>query len=254
MDKKVELDKFYTKKEIVNLCLKTINIDEFNFIIEPSAGNGSFSDNLLRKEHLFIDIEPEGENIIKANFLDFNFDKYKNLKICVIGNPPFGRNGSLALKFIKKASSFADVICFILPKSFKKRSIQDKIPLNFHLVLEKDLPKNSFFYKENEYDVPCVWQIWEKREEAREKDIKRIPKTFKFVRKEDANCSIRRVGINAGKAFVDTDKSKQSHYFIKVNDPELFVKKVNEIKWEHNNTVGPRSISKQELINEIEGV
>ena len=51
------------------------------------------------------------------------------------------------------------------------------------------------------------------------------------------------------------DKSIQSHYFIKFNLNEKDGKDINElinnlknIKFELNNTVGPKSISKQELI------
>ena len=32
---------------------------------------------------------------------------------------------------------------------------------------------------------------------------------------------------------------------------DLFIIKYQNIKWEHNNTVGPKSISKQEFIREI---
>lgn len=42
----LSLDKFYTNRDIVNLCydvIKThIDIDKNDLIIEPSAGNGSF--------------------------------------------------------------------------------------------------------------------------------------------------------------------------------------------------------------------
>ena len=48
-------------------------------------------------------------------------------KIHVIGNPPFGRQSSLAIKFIKKSCSFSDTISFILPKSFKKDSMKKSI-------------------------------------------------------------------------------------------------------------------------------
>ena len=37
-------------------------------------------------------------------------------KIHIIGNPPFGRQSSLAIKFIKKSVEYCDSISFILPK------------------------------------------------------------------------------------------------------------------------------------------
>jgi hypothetical protein len=82
------------------------------------------------------------------------------------------------------------------------------------------------------------------------------PKWFTFVKKEETpDYSIRRVGVYAGK--IDTDietKSIQSHYFIHLNDQvdkNLFIEKYKQIQFEDNNTVGPKSISKQELIAKV---
>ena len=80
------------------------------------------------------------------------------------------------------------------------------------------------------------------------------PKGFKFVKKnENPDYSLRRVGVYAGNISKDIeDKSVQSHYFIKVEqNSDLFVIKYQYIQWEHDNTVGPKSISKQEFIREI---
>ena len=83
---------------------------------------------------------------------------------------------------------------------------------------------------------------------------KEEPKGFKFVKKnENPDYSLRRVGVNAGRLSKDIlDKSEQSHYFIKVEqNSDHFIIKYQYIKWEHNNTVGPKSISKQEFIRAI---
>jgi uncharacterized protein YlbG (UPF0298 family) len=50
------------------------------------------------------------------------------------------------------------------------------------------------------------------------------------------------------------DKSTQSHYFIKfINNKtiEQNIEKLKLLQFEFNNTVGPKSISKPELINEF---
>jgi type I restriction-modification system DNA methylase subunit len=36
-------DKFYTKIEISKMCIDMLDLSEFDLVIEPSAGNGSFS-------------------------------------------------------------------------------------------------------------------------------------------------------------------------------------------------------------------
>jgi 4-hydroxy-3-methylbut-2-en-1-yl diphosphate synthase IspG/GcpE len=82
------------------------------------------------------------------------------------------------------------------------------------------------------------------------------PKHFKFVYKIDPHdISFRRVGVNAGKIDKDTDnKSIQSHYFIKfINNKSTDdnIKLLEKINFDFNNTVGAKSINKQELIKEF---
>lgn len=247
---KYGLDKFYTKKDVVKKVLQHLNLNEFEVIVEPSAGNGAFSDEI--QNCVAYDIAPEKDGIIKQDFLKLKVDFPENT--LVIGNPPFGRNGSLAFAFIKKASEFARTIAFILPKSFKKESAYNKIPLNFHLTESIDLDDFSFTHNGEDVNIPCVFQVYEKREKLREKTKVKKTNLFSFVKKGEANVSVRRVGVYAGRAFLDLNKSKQSHYFIKVDNPKEFVRLVNEIEWEHNNTVGARSISKNELIEAYENM
>jgi hypothetical protein len=191
--------------------------------------------------------------------LDINDIKndYKNIHI--IGNPPFGRQSSIAIKFIKKCCEYAKSISFILPKSFKKNSMQKHFPLHYHLIFEIDLPEKSFLIGEKETNVPCVFQIWKYKKKKR-KSLKILkPHNFIFVKKtENPHISFRRVGIYAGKIMEDIeDKSIQSHYFIKFTNKLTIkqnIKKINNIVFTNNNTVGPKSISKQELIKEFNKV
>jgi 16S rRNA A1518/A1519 N6-dimethyltransferase RsmA/KsgA/DIM1 with predicted DNA glycosylase/AP lyase activity len=144
------IDKYYTKKEIVELCInkikENIKINKKDLIIEPSVGNGAFINNIkeLSNNYIFIDIEPEQElenvNILKEDYLDFDYKNINNKKIHIIGNPPFGRQASMAIKFIKKSCEFANTISFILPKSYKKDSMKKYFNNYFHLILEEDLP------------------------------------------------------------------------------------------------------------------
>ena len=216
-------DKFYTNSVVVDKCFESIekylNIDNEDIIIEPSAGNGSFINSIksICNNNLFYDLYPENENIIEQDFLklDLSFlEKYKNKHF--IGNPPFGKQGSIAFKFIKHLSKIASSFSFILPKGFKKESYKNRIPLDFHLLYEEDLPINSFNINNNTYDVPCVFQIWEKKSYNRIKPSKPLPINFKYVKKEEQpDISFRRIGVKAGKIDKNIEKSIQSHYFIK---------------------------------------
>lgn len=258
-------DKFYTAPNIVEHCIKNIkeNIDIQNddLCIEPSAGKGAFISAIksLFKNYAFYDLEPENSEIIKQDYMQFkhkNITRHDNQKIHIIGNPPFGRQSSLAIKFIKKSVEYCDTISFILPKSFKKDSLQKHFPLNFHMIYEYDLPVNSFLVDNKKHDVPCVFQIWVKKDTLRKVPEKMVPKKYKFVKKTEIHdISFRRVGINAGNIDKNTDnKSTQSHYFIKFDEEltnELFTK-LSEIDYNsRSNTCGPPSISKQELIKEF---
>jgi hypothetical protein len=258
-------DKYYTKDSIVNLCIellkKNIKIDKNDLVIEPSAGNGSFISDIkeLTNNFKFYDIEPEHLEIEKNDFLTLDFESLCNSsssKIHVLGNPPFGRQSSLAIKFIKKSAEFADTIAFILPKSFKKDSMQKHVPLAYHLICQEDLPEKSFLVNNLEFDVPCIFQIWVKKSIARALPDKLAPEGFEFVQKNDnPDISFRRVGVNAGNIDKDiSSKSEQSHYFIKFknksskNSLDEIIKKLKNIKFTEDNTVGPKSISKQEII------
>lgn len=259
--KRNTIDKYYTKDSIVVMCLdlvtKYININSDDLVIEPSAGNGSFIKGIksISNNSKFYDLEPENDEIIKQDYLLYNYSNIKESfnQIHIIGNPPFGRQSSLAIKFIKKSCEFCDSISFILPKSFKKDSLKKTFQLNFHLLFEIDLPDKSFLVDGLEYNVPCVFQIWEKKTTNRVVNKKLEPIHFMFVEKTDnPDISFRRVGVNAGTIDKNIEnKSIQSHYFIKFNNGKSLsenLDKLSIITYDFNNTVGPKSISKQELI------
>jgi len=258
------IDKYYTKPSVVKQCIKLIkkyiNISNNDLIIEPSAGNGSFIDNIknISSNYKFYDLEPEHEEVLKQDFLEFDYKELQSQfsNIHVIGNPPFGRQSSMAIKFIKKCCLFSNSISFILPKSFKKDSMKKHFEKHYHLIHEIDLLDNSFLVNDIECDVPCVFQIWQKKEEIRAVIKKILPLHFTFVEKKDKpDISFRRVGVNAGTITKEiNNKSIQSHYFIKfINDKtnDENIEKLKTIHFDFNNTVGPKSISKPELISEF---
>jgi predicted RNA methylase len=257
-------EKFYTKPEVAKDCIKELlkirNIE--GTVIEPSAGSGVFIKELVKIKNigqiLAYDIAPEHANskisIKKQDFLQLDTTLFK--KPIVIGNPPFGSQSSLAKKFVKKCCEFAEVIAFILPRSFKKESMQGCFTLNYHRVFEKDLPFNSFTLNDREYSVPCVFQIWEYRNNPRDKVIKySCNNTFKFVNnKEEATFAFRRVGGRAGTVVFEklNELSSQSHYFVRVLTEGIFSKeKLENMEFDVDNTTGPKSISKQELIKKL---
>jgi hypothetical protein len=246
-------DQFYTKdivaKTYIDKIVETI-INPYDYLwIEPSAGNGAFLNN-INFSKIGIDIDPKSANIQKEDFLSWSHPK-TDKDIIVFGNPPFGRQSSLAKSFITKSCKFAKVIAFILPRSFTKPSMYNVFDLSFHLVYSVELEKDSFLLNDKSYNTQCVFQIWEKKETPRKVDEKIQPNGFKYVKQNEAHdIAFRRVGGNAGKCYKSgQERSVQSHYFIKLDnlvDLDNIIKKINSHVFP-SNTVGPRSLSKCEI-------
>jgi len=255
---KDKFDRFYTKPSVVDKLLKEVVIEDYDVVVEPSAGTGSWSSKI--EDCVAIDITPEHPDILEGDFLkdDFLFDEMKKENsILVIGNPPFGRKGNQALKSINKASEFADTIAFILPRSFRKESLQRKVNKNFWLVKDIDLfdRKNpSFIFKGEDYFAPCVFQVWERRNEERDVSVKKIdPIGFEYVKKENANLVVRRVGGKAGTAYKDKieERSIPPNYFLWVDDVDKIADAINNHPFNIYDTVGPESLTKGELTSFI---
>ncbi len=257
-------DQFYTDIRVAKSCITTIiNMLPYteNYIwVEPSAGNGAFLHNVPPSyEKIGLDVEPKASDILEQDYLLWMPPTEKD--IIIFGNPPFGRQSSFAKSFISKSCKFAKVIAFILPKSFTKPSMFNAFDLKFHLVYSNELQRDSFILNGSKYDVPCVFQIWEKRNTNRVVEEKIKPQGFTYVKStEEYDIAFRRVGGLAGKCYKNDGKtySIQSHYFIKFDT--LAINQVNRIITKINshifpsNTVGPRSLSKQEasiVINDI---
>lgn len=248
---KHRLDKFYTKPEIARQCVDRIELQAYDLLIEPSAGNGSFSS--LLPHCLTFDIHPESSDILEQDWFDYLRLRDPARCVLVIGNPPFGQQNNLAIRFINHAAQFADTIAFILPLSFRKQSVQDRIDPHLHLSEEWILPKDAFLLEEESYSVPSVFQIWEWRSETRPAPQKfRTNPYFEYTRKpSEAELRIRRIGGRAGYCDDDTTASITNNYWIKVNTPyslEAVRDIVNSVQIPAREYgTGPRSISKCEL-------
>lgn len=283
------IDQFYTNTDVSSKCIEylydTLEIGINDLFIEPSAGDGSFSDYFIENKIKIdtYDIEPKKDYIEKVNFLELDTNKYKSYghKIHSIGNPPFGRQSSLAKKFIKKCSEFSDSISFILPKSFRKESYQSAFPLNFHLIKEFDLEKNSFIIDGKPHNVPCVFQIWMKLDTDRYIEPKQIETGFKFVKqpkseiidcdndypikKKNIFTDIPHFGIlragggkKCGRISLNCEDGikcyPEAWLFIKLDDKydkDVFYEEYKKINWIDDSNVGARSISKPVFIKGI---
>ena len=129
------------------LAENEINKSNFDLWLEPSAGNGAFYE-LLPPNRLGFDIrESQNPEIIIKDFLKLPVEYFtsKFNHVVTIGNPPFGKNSSLAVKFFNHCAEFSECIAMVLPKTFLKSSIQNRLNLYFKCVESFELLENFFY-------------------------------------------------------------------------------------------------------------
>lgn len=250
------LDQFYTKTEIAKQCYEKLSLYltekgvEFDLFLEPSAGSGAFFNILPNDRRMGFDLEPKCDGVVIGDFFEQDFP---NKKLISIGNPPFGKNSSLAVRFFNRCAELGPIIAMIFPLTFRKHSVQKRLNENFHLVYDWQLPKNSFVFNGDAYDVPCSFQIWKKEDRVREKvSASMTHPDFEFVLKNEADFAVQRVGVNAGAVKNDFSKcAVASHYFIRAKDKVRFLEVASKIDWNSvkHHTAGNPSVSKTELIS-----
>ena len=261
------LDKFYTIPQISKKCIESVSLiydwSKWELVVEPSAGNGSFFNVIPSDKKIGIDISPENQEIIKQDF--FTYKPQKNIKdILVIGNPPFGKVSSLAIKFFNHASNWATVIAFIIPRTFRRISVHNRLNQNFHLVFDEDIPTNPCSFTPRMM-VKCCFQIWEKREEKREfHDLPTLHIDWDFIDfgpkdsngqptpPDGADFAIRAYGGKCGeivKINLQTLRPKSWHWIKSNIDTTLLINRFKNLDYSLSfNTARQNSIGKGELV------
>lgn len=254
----IEHEQFFTKPAVaadVSTIIKSQSwFKELTAFIEPSAGGGALLKHFPGAKGY--DLVPQGEGIEQADFLAHEF-KTDPSKTLIFGNPPFGRGGSLALKFIQKAAKLADTIAFILPATFAKDSMKNRLPSTFHLVFEKKLPKDSFESPSGQLlDVICVFQIWRKGPDERVKNVFDAANSpVQFVKLEQADFAVRKIGDDKSLGRIETPanvKTQSSYFFLK-GDKKL-QDAIRKCSWTHIHGTaagGLKSISRLEFVTEL---
>lgn len=173
-----EKDQFFTPTDTAKKCydiilkkMKELGEDETEYTyIEPSAGDGSFLKALPQNRIIAFDIEPRHDSIIKQDYLEWT--PQDNKKYIVIGNPPFGLRGQLALKFINH-SKFANFVAFILPQLFESdgKGVPRKRVNDFHLIHSEKIDSSFYDPDKKKTNINVVFQIWAKEHSNVDFDI-----------------------------------------------------------------------------------
>lgn len=167
---KVQLDRYFTRPEVAGLChaslLDAMRADRADIdgccFIEPSAGNGAFYGLLPADRRIGIDLVPTNPEYTISDYLSWN-PTAGGRRYAVIGNPPFGYRGWLALAFVNHSAVFADYIGMILPMSFQsdgKGSPRNRV-MGAELIRQEFLPNNAFVTDQGQpVKLNALWQVW----------------------------------------------------------------------------------------------
>ena len=222
-------EQFYTPPAIAESIIKIVqkrmgNLSGYT-LLEPAGGTGSFIEAAKRHgltKVISFDIEPHHKKIKLGDFLD---QEIARKGLITISNPPFGRNNSLSIPFFNKAAQVSDLIVFIVPRSWRKWSVQNRLNQNFHLVRDDDLAINYVDVNGEDSHAKdrlrtCV-QYWERRETIRPlikvQDMGIIERTTP----DQADAALTMFGYNCGSLTTDFERRKiTTRMYLKFTHPK----------------------------------
>jgi predicted RNA methylase len=257
-------EQFYTPEELaLKLTQKLAPLVgglEGKLVIEPAGGTGAFikaAKALGAQKVISFDIEPKSEGVALGDFLNADLSSVSHA--ITISNPPFGRNNSLSIPFFNKAAKHSDYIAFIVPRSWRKWSVINRLDRNFHLIHDEDL---SIDYVDETGEM--VWQksnlrtcfqLWKRQDKQRElikvQDLGLISK----VKPEEADVALTVFGYSCGQVRTEFERVPNSTVmFLKVHDKRVLpaLRSVDFSRF-YRNTAYTEALSLQEirfLINE----
>lgn len=222
-------------------------------ILEPAGGTGSFikAAKGIGVEHFVsFDIEPKHSSVSRANFLEAELGVQDAV---TISNPPFGRNNSLSIPFFNKAADHSEFICFIVPRSWRKWSVINRLDRRFHLIADHDIEidyEDDAGEKLSEKNaLATCFQIWQRRDSLRPKysvvDNGLVEKTDA----ENADVALTIFGFGCGKIYTDFErKPNTTRMFLKLKHPGALkaLQSVNYSKF-YKNTAYTEALSLQEI-------
>jgi hypothetical protein len=168
----------------------------------------------------------------------------------IIGNPPYGKNSSLAVKFLNLSGELATEIHYVLPRTFRKVSMLNRVQPYLYLVQDQTVADHHF-----PPPILTCYQMWLPQPTARPKTVTQTDHDdFEFVTPDQADVCVGRVGAGpCGKVFLDKfdQRSTNSHYFLKTVNHTVTHRLITlaaQFRKMGTQTVGVPSLSKHELI------
>ena len=166
-------EQYYTPEETVKECMRLVDeVKVGGVYLEPAGGTGMFVRELEKRGKVIsYDIEPKAEGIQRTeNFLSEDISQYS--EVITVTNPPFGRANSLCVPFFNKCAEVSEVIGFLVPKSWRKWSVMNRLDRRFHLVSDTEMEVDYDYegVQTSKGRLKTVFQVWARREYDRESD------------------------------------------------------------------------------------
>ena len=227
--RKTGVEQYYTPTDLaLELSAKLVEVTGLNrAFFEPAGGNGSFLsalEQLGAKNIDAVDLYPKHPKVKRADFLDY---QPKGKDLVTVSNPPFGRNNSLSIPFFNKAANHSEYIAFLVPRSWRKWSVQNRLDRRFHLLSDQEVAVNYVtdtglrIGKAN--DLRTCFQIWQRKDELR--PIVKV-QDLGLVKKcspEQADIAIRVFGFGCGRSYREFPKVPNTTLmFLTVSDARVF--------------------------------
>lgn len=194
-------------------------------ILEPAGGTGSFLKAAAKAgvtEFLSFDIEPKHSSVAEADFLEAELTAADAV---TISNPPFGRNNSLSIPFFNKAANHSEFICFIVPRSWRKWSVINRLDRRFHLVADHDIQidyEDQAGLKLSEKNsLATCFQIWQRKSTPRPHYSVSDKGIVEKTDSQNADVALTIFGFGCGKVATEFERKPNStKMFLKLHHPQ----------------------------------
>jgi predicted RNA methylase len=256
-------EQYYTPKnlaaELTRLTSRFVPDLATRTVIEPAGGTGAFIEAAAAlgvKDVISFDIEPLHAAVRQGDFLAANLSVRGAV---AISNPPFGRNNSLSIPFFNKAAEYADTIAFIVPRSWRKWSVINRLDRNFALVHDADLKIDYVDSADHPISrklrLATCFQIWQRQPSTRPLVKVRDMGLVAKVKPAEADVSLTVFGYGCGAVKTEFERvPNTTQMFLKLTHPKaLIALRAVDFSRFYRNTAYTEALSLQEvnfLLNE----
>lgn len=222
-------EQYYTPEPLAARLVNTLDALvgglENRTVLEPAGGTGAFvkaAKAARATKIVALDIEPKARGIKAADFLQTELALRQAV---TVSNPPFGRNNSLSVRFFNHAADTSDYIAFIVPKSWRKWSVINRLDRRFHLIHDEDLEiqyvnENGGLLTERNH-LATVFQVWQRREQLRPIISVTDNNIVTKVTPQDADVALTIFGYGCGRVRTEFKREKNTtQMYLKLNHPK----------------------------------